>query len=176
MDIGRERLAPSPCARPGLAAFSGKGWRTHLENSSNSESAYMYQTAIRGGARTRPRRAGPGSPPPTLATPSMPPPVVWRVDVRLPGKENSNSHGARPVHQINSMIKWSRTSKLSIKNSLSPPVVGIDVRGCELVWIGVRGGWELLQRHRCLRLLQFMQGIHVSEIKRINPKTDCRRI
>ena len=30
-----------------------------------------------------------------------------------------SSHGARPVHQIISMIKWIRTSKLSIKNSLS---------------------------------------------------------
>ena len=27
-------------------------------------------------------------------------------------------HGARPVHKIISMIKWIRTSKLSIKNSL----------------------------------------------------------
>ena len=45
---------------------------------------------------------------------------VWRqVDVRLPGKGNSNSHGARPVHQIISMIKWIRTSRLSIKNSVS---------------------------------------------------------
>ena len=40
----------------------------------------------------------------------------WKVDVRLPGKGNSNSHGARPVHQIISMIKWIRTSRLSIKN------------------------------------------------------------
>ena len=42
-----------------------------------------------------------------------------KVDVRLPGKGNSNSHGARPVHLIISMIKWTRTSRLSIKNSLS---------------------------------------------------------
>ena len=41
-----------------------------------------------------------------------------KVDVRLPGKENSNSHGARPVHLIITMIKWIRTSRLSIKNSL----------------------------------------------------------
>ena len=27
------------------------------------------------------------------------------VDVRLPGKGNSNSHGARPVHLIITMIK-----------------------------------------------------------------------
>jgi len=42
-----------------------------------------------------------------------------KVDVRLPGKGNSNSHGARPVHLIITMIKWIRTSRLSIKNSLS---------------------------------------------------------
>ena len=41
------------------------------------------------------------------------------VDVRLPGKGNSNSHGARPVHLINTMIKWIRTRRLSIKNALS---------------------------------------------------------
>ena len=41
-----------------------------------------------------------------------------KVDVRLPGKGNSNSHGARPVHLIITMIKWIRTSRLSIKNSL----------------------------------------------------------
>jgi len=48
-----------------------------------------------------------------------------KVDVRLPGKGNSNSHGARPVHLIITMIKWIQTSRLSIKNSLSllaPPV------------------------------------------------------
>jgi len=32
---------------------------------------------------------------------------------------NPNSHCARPVHQIISMIKWIRTSRLSLKNSLS---------------------------------------------------------
>ena len=42
-----------------------------------------------------------------------------KVDVRLPGKGNSISHGARPVHLIITMIKWIRTSRLSIKNSLS---------------------------------------------------------
>ena len=39
--------------------------------------------------------------------------------VILPGKGNSNSHGARPVHLIITMIKWTRTSRLSIKKSLS---------------------------------------------------------
>jgi len=42
------------------------------------------------------------------------------VDVRLPGKRYSNSHGARPVHLIITMIKWIRTSRLSIQNSLFP--------------------------------------------------------
>ena len=41
-----------------------------------------------------------------------------KVDVRLPGKGDSNCHGARPVHLINTMIKWIWTSRLSIKNSL----------------------------------------------------------
>ena len=40
--------------------------------------------------------------------------VPGKVDVRLPGKGNSNTHGARPVHLIISMIKWIRTSRLSI--------------------------------------------------------------
>ena len=55
---------------------------------------------------------------------ALPPPLPVRlrhirVDVRLPGKGKSNSHGARPVHLIITMIKWIRTSQLSIKNSLS---------------------------------------------------------
>ena len=39
-----------------------------------------------------------------------------KVDIRLPGTGNSNSHGARTVHQKH---RWIRTSRLSIKNSLS---------------------------------------------------------
>ena len=39
------------------------------------------------------------------------------VDVRLPGKDDSNSHVARPVHLIITMIKWIRTGRLSIKGS-----------------------------------------------------------
>jgi len=42
-----------------------------------------------------------------------------KVDVRPPGKGNSNSHGARPVHLIITMIKAIRTSRLSIKKTLS---------------------------------------------------------
>jgi len=42
-----------------------------------------------------------------------------KVYVRLPGKVNSKFHGARPVHLIIPTMKWIRTSRLSIKNSLS---------------------------------------------------------
>ena len=49
------------------------------------------------------------------------------VDVRLPGKGSSNSHGARPVHLIITMIKWIRTSRLSIKNSLSQRAQGFGL-------------------------------------------------
>ena len=42
-----------------------------------------------------------------------------KVGVRLPGKGISNFHGARPGHLIITMIKWIRTSRLSIKKSLS---------------------------------------------------------
>jgi hypothetical protein len=41
-----------------------------------------------------------------------------QVDVRLPGKGNSNTHGAEPVHPIITMIKWFRASRLSIKNTI----------------------------------------------------------
>jgi len=40
-------------------------------------------------------------------------------DERLPGKGNSHTHGARPVHVIIKMIRWIRTSRLSTKNYLS---------------------------------------------------------
>jgi len=46
------------------------------------------------------------------------------VDVSLPGQGNANSHGARPVHLIITMIMWIRTSSLSIKNSLSGHLIG----------------------------------------------------
>ena len=42
-----------------------------------------------------------------------------KIDVRLPGKGDSNSLGARPVHLIILMIRWIQTSRLQIKNSLS---------------------------------------------------------
>ena len=60
-----------------------------------------------------------------------------KVDIRLPGKGNSNSYRARPVHQIISMIKRIRTSRLSIKNSCSLGGLGGRMGG-----IGGRGRAE----------------------------------
>ena len=40
------------------------------------------------------------------------------------GKGNSNSHGARPVYLIITMLNRIRTSRLPIKNSLSLPQQG----------------------------------------------------
>jgi len=44
-----------------------------------------------------------------------------QVTIRLPRKGNSNSHCARPVHQI----EWIRNSSLSIRNSLSLQGLGL---------------------------------------------------
>ena len=44
-------------------------------------------------------------------------PCTKKVDVRLPEKQNPNSHGARPVHLIIMMTEWIRTSRLAIKKS-----------------------------------------------------------
>ena len=47
----------------------------------------------------------------------LPPLLIPRkVDIRQPGKGNSNSHGARTVHHKH---RWIRTSRLARKNSLS---------------------------------------------------------
>ena len=56
-----------------------------------------------------------------------------KVDVRLPGKGDSNSHGARPVHLIITMIKWIRTVSNSTRFCCQPLVVaeGKDTRVLE---------------------------------------------
>ena len=61
-----------------------------------------------------------------------------KVDVRLPGKGNSNSHSARPVHLIITMMKWIRTSRLPIKNLLSL-------------------AWQVIERLRAARSLSSSQ-------------------
>ena len=63
-----------------------------------------------------------------------------KVDARLPGK--GNSHGARPVHPIITMIKWIWISRMSIKHSLSLQ----DLGGVEVVIdaFRLRGGSRVL--------------------------------
>ena len=53
-------------------------------------------------------------------------PPPRKVNKRLPKKRNSNFHGARPVHLIITMIKWIRTSRLSMKNFLSCLPFGVS--------------------------------------------------
>jgi len=47
------------------------------------------------------------------------PPKFCPRKVMLPEKRNPNSNGARPVHLIITMITWIRSSRLTIKKSLS---------------------------------------------------------
>ena len=70
-------------------------------------------SGFRGLFGSEPREVGP-----SLMT-LGPSSIGSKIHVRLPGKANSSSHGARPVHQIISMLKCIRTSRLSINNSLS---------------------------------------------------------
>ena len=63
-------------------------------------------------------------------------PYPRKVDVRLPGRGDLNSHGARPVHLIITMIQWTRTSRLSKKKSLSKALSSEDSRTFEKSEIG----------------------------------------
>ena len=59
----------------------------------------------------------------TAKHPHQPSPLTSRmVDIRLPEKREFKLHGASPVHQIISVIKWIQTSRLSVYNSLSSPL------------------------------------------------------
>ena len=42
-----------------------------------------------------------------------------KVNVRLPGQGNSNSHGARPVHKIILMIEWVVNKEISLSRKPS---------------------------------------------------------
>ena len=55
--------------------------------------------------------------PPGAEAHGQPLPCSRKVDARLPGKGNSNSHDARPVHLIITMMRWILTSRLKINNS-----------------------------------------------------------
>ena len=64
---------------------------------------------------------------------------------------SSNSHGARPVHLIITMIQWIRTSRLSIKNSLSlrkpGPCHALDVGGRAVLSSVVHGKERNTHKH-----------------------------
>ena len=88
--------------------------------------------------RARPSGAVPLSLRCRLCSPLVSPPLpifhpyhqhARKVDVRLPGKGNSNSHGARPVRPIITMIKWIRTSRLPVKKNFLSPIWGDGVGG-----------------------------------------------
>ena len=66
-------------------------------------------------------------------------PCIRTVDVRLPGKVNSNSHGARPVHLIITMIKWIRTSRLSIAQAAELPEYQREVVHALFWGVWIRG-------------------------------------
>ena len=71
---------------------------------------------ISGSARRPPRTSSPG----TRRSTGSRCPTPGKVNVRLPGKGNSNSHGARPVHLIITMIKWIRTGTRRSTGSRCP--------------------------------------------------------
>ena len=76
----------------------------------------------------------------TIGTPSHRPDITRKVDVRLPGKGKSNFNGATPVHPIITMIKWIRTSRLSIKLSVSlGQVKSTRQEPCRTGWVRCQG-------------------------------------
>ena len=56
-----------------------------------------------------------------------------KASVKLPREGNANSHGARPVHLIITMMKWMRTSRLSIKILSLQAAVTINVDGIHVL-------------------------------------------
>ena len=69
-------------------------------------------------------------------------PHTQNLVARLSGEWNSNSHGARPIHLIITMIRWIRTSSSSVKLSLS-----LSLSVCGVV--------KPEGRSRCLLLLHY---------------------
>ena len=98
----------------GLMQISGLR-KSRFTFESQHPNVNIFERQMRRGSGAR---CDAGAPPPP-----HPPPEsderkgTRKVDIRLPGK--GNSHGARPVNQMMSMIKWIRTSRLPTKNSLS---------------------------------------------------------
>ena len=78
-----------------------------------------------------------------------------KVDIRLPGKGDSNSHGARPVHQKH---RWVRTSRLPIKNSLSQVPVAHPHKATTGLFIQPSAGTSILLSVPSTRLLGAKSG------------------
>ena len=55
--------------------------------------------------------------------------LLRNVDVRLPGKDDSNYHVARPVHLVITVVKCIRTSQLKNCFSLARPGVWFGLKG-----------------------------------------------
>jgi hypothetical protein len=68
---------------------------------------------------------------------------VGKVDFKLPGKGNSNFHGARQVHLIIAMTKWIRTRRLASgpyctpHSSPPPPPLTHCEHSGDVDWLGV---------------------------------------
>ena len=80
-----------------------------------------------------------------------------KVDVRLPGRGNSNSFGERPVHLIITLMQWTRTSKVPIKKSVSPPE-------------GLRKVWKLNWVHSNSTLGDWKPRLGLVKIERTSAK------
>jgi hypothetical protein len=99
-----------------------------------------------------------------------------KVNVRLPGEGNSNSHSAMPVYQIISMMKWIRTSRLSRKNSLSQDLDEEALVGRAVCHVDLhRAGARCSEAGSCSRLIDFAyhSTLEVRAIKK-KMKTRCR--
>ena len=68
-------------------------------------------------------------PPASLSAATLSPPDEVLADTYFP-----NSHGARLIHLIITIIKWFRTSRLSKKNSFLPYVLCASVLGGFSEW------------------------------------------
>jgi hypothetical protein len=66
-----------------------------------------------------------------------------KVDVKLHGKGICNSHGARPVHLIITMMMWTRTSRSSIKNCYSA-AIGLETHREQTIDVMIVSGLQIL--------------------------------
>jgi len=110
----RTRLAPPPpsCRPSGVTAPTTASRSQHLRAWRLGFSPCARESALLPLARYSASACAP------KRLPARCPPCPWSPP--SPRRSStSNSHGARPVHPIITMIKWIRTSRLSIKNSLS---------------------------------------------------------